>query len=132
MADSCSLLGYKESTQYKEILILAMFRHMIQDAACDVFRDIKKHRAQSDVPTGQMSKDFITLIDVGLEILDEKEIKIYSDFIAKKFGYKPEAFYESVQDQATLGMLGCDLNSEEKRMEVLTKVCSTIMNSTPK
>ena len=84
---------YVNSRLYKIVFLLSGYRSLMCSNASEVVLGIKKYRMEHDRPTGEMDMNFIILIDTGFEMLDEEEVKIYSDYVADFMQYDRNKFY---------------------------------------
>ena len=85
---------YVNSRLYKIVFLLSGYRALMCNNASDVVLRIKKYRMSHNKPTGEMDMNFIILIDTGFEMLDEEEVRIYSDYVADFMQYDRKHFYD--------------------------------------
>ena len=87
---------YINSRLYKIVFLLSGYRSLMKNGGLEVISKIKKYRMSQNRSTGEMNNNSIILIDTGVEILDEEEVRIYAEYVADFMNYDSKRFFSLI------------------------------------
>ena len=88
-----TVLAYRDTIRYKMVFILGAYRLLMMFNGCGFLDNLKHHRASTCQQYNAITENAILLIDAGYTELDLKEVRLYSNYIAKALNYDENDFY---------------------------------------
>jgi len=99
-ATSSIVLKYCNSFRYKMVFILSGYRNLLLLNGAGFINALKYHRYNSEKSHDTITMNTILLIDMGYQELDDYEVRLYSNYIAKVMNYDEQDFYLALRERA--------------------------------
>ncbi len=97
---SSMVLRYCNTHRYKMVCILSGYRRLLCLTGIGFIERLRDYRASTGLKFDPITMNTMMLIDAGYTELDEKEIRLYSNYIANVLNFDEGTFYMVLRDRA--------------------------------